>query len=93
MNPRSHHIDRRATSLIADLAGSDDLYSTRQTADLIGCSEQWLEIGRSTGYGPPYVRLGPRMIRYTRSGLVEWLKSRVHTCTAEYIRPAEADAS
>ena len=83
---RKHHLDRRA----ADIAEKgregdpDDLLTTKEEADWLGVSPQWLEIGRSKGYGPPFVRVGPRHIRYRRGWTIQWLEERLHRCTAEY---------
>jgi len=84
--PLRHHLDRRA-DIIADAAADlpeDDLLSTPATAKWLGCSEQWLEIARSKGYGPPFVRISTRRVRYLRSAVLSWLVSRTHASTAEY---------
>jgi hypothetical protein len=50
---------------------------SRTLARLIHVSVQWLEIGRSTGkYGPKYVRLNKRVVRYRRADVVAWLRER-----------------
>src|SRR5262245_9033697 len=74
-----HHLDRYADDLIDRVADGDEdeLLETKYVARLIHTSIQWLEIGRSKGtYGPPYVRLGPRLVRYRRGDLVKWLRAR-----------------
>ena len=82
---RRHHLDRRAHALIASTTGGpDDLLSTRETADWLGLSTQWLEIGRSYGYGPAFVRVSPRCLRYRRGDVLKWLTERTHACTREY---------
>ncbi len=81
-----HHLDRRAAE-IADKGRQgdpDDLLTTQEEADWLGVSRQWLEIGRSKGYGPPFDRIGPRHIRYRRGLTIEWLDERTHHCTSEY---------
>ena len=35
-----------------------------------------LQRWRQTGDGPPYIRFGPRQIRYRLSAYVEWAKAR-----------------
>jgi predicted DNA-binding transcriptional regulator AlpA len=40
----------------------------------IGC--RTLQRWRHTGDGPPYIRVGPRQIRYRLSAYVEWAKAR-----------------
>jgi len=82
--PRRHHLDRRVHQILAtDNNGSDDeMLTTQQVAWWF--SEQWLEIGRSHGYGPPFVMLGPKTIRYRRGACRKYLAERVYTHTAEY---------
>ena len=90
--PSRHHLDRRADRLIAaDTGEDDDLLSTREVADWLSISQQWLEIARCKNYGPEFTRVGPRVIRYTRGNVRKWLKERTHASTAEYgRRPAPA---
>jgi predicted DNA-binding transcriptional regulator AlpA len=82
--PVRHHLDRRAAD-IASVAGDDDeLLTTNQMATWLGVSTQWVEIGRHKGYGPPFERLGPKLIRYRRGKTRAWLDARTHSRTAEY---------
>jgi predicted DNA-binding transcriptional regulator AlpA len=78
--PVRHHLDRRAGQLLTTIKTTKAdrllMLSTHQVAELLGVSEQWLEVGRVKNYGPPFERLGPRLIRYPRAGLVKWLKQR-----------------
>jgi predicted DNA-binding transcriptional regulator AlpA len=90
-SPKSHHIDRRADQIVAGAVGAgDDLLDTRQVADWLGVSIQWVEIGRSKNYGPPFKRLTARTVRYLRADVLKWLKARTHASTAEYASPASA---
>jgi hypothetical protein len=77
---RRLHLDKRAAKLVAELeqqeADPDQLLTTQQTAAIIGMSDQWLEVGRIKGYGPRYIRLAPKIIRYRRGDLRAWLKQR-----------------
>lgn len=84
--PRRLHLDKRAEMLIACAPeGSDDeLLTTKQVASWFGTSPQWLELGRIKGYGPPYLKIAPGMIRYKRGTTKEWLREREHKSTAEY---------
>jgi hypothetical protein len=83
--PKRHHIDRRASKIATDIdVDNDALVSTRELADQLGISTQWLEIGRHRGYGPTFVKLGPRCIRYRWRDVVTWLGERSHLSTAEY---------
>jgi hypothetical protein len=82
---KSHHLDKRAERLIAAEPGSDDeLLTTIKVADWLGTSCQWLELGRSVNYGPPFVHVSERVIRYRRGDVKDWLRSRTRNCVAEY---------
>jgi len=90
--PTTLHLDKRAGNLIEAAASevknngasNDDLLTTPETAMWLGVSRQWLEIGRIKNYGPTFVRLSAQAIRYKRSDVIEWLKAREHSHTAEY---------
>ena len=86
-----HHLDKRADLILA-VDGSpdqfDDLMSTREVAAWLRTSEQWLVLGRSKNYGPPYVRISTRRIAYRRDDVREWLKSRTFSCTNQYTQGA-----
>jgi predicted DNA-binding transcriptional regulator AlpA len=83
--PNRHNLDRRAAGLAEDGAGNlDDLLATPAVADWLGVSTQWLEIGRSRGYGPAFVRLSARRVRYRRDDVLTWLKERIFHATAAY---------
>jgi hypothetical protein len=91
---RRLHLDKKAEILATDSDSKDpdDLLTTEQLADWLGTSTQFVENGRAQSYGPPYVRLSPRCIRYRRADVVAWLRSRMCQSTAEYQRgpvPAE----
>jgi hypothetical protein len=74
-----HHLDRRAAEIIEEGRGDfDDLLTTAATADWFGVSTEWLEIGRSKGYGPPFIRLSPSRVRYRRGDVLAWLHERTH---------------
>jgi predicted DNA-binding transcriptional regulator AlpA len=89
--PRRFHLDKRAHSLAEQGPGApDDLLNTQQLAAWLGVSVLWLEIGRNKNYGPRFMKLGPRMVRYRRDDVLCWLKSRVHDSTPKYKRTAQA---
>jgi hypothetical protein len=74
-----HHLDPFAEDFAGniDSGDPDELLDSRTLARLIHVSVQWLEIGRSTGkYGPKYVRLNKRVVRYRRKDVVAWLRER-----------------
>ncbi len=81
---RKHHLDRRAAT-IADDHGEgdpDDLLSTRELALWLGTTEQWCEAGRLKGYGPRFIKLSPKLVRYRRSDVLQWLRSRTQRAKA-----------
>ena len=92
-HPKRHHLDRRADKIAAEAAGAsdDELLSTKQVAEWLCVSEQWLEIGRSKKYGPEFRVMGPRMVKYQRGDVRAWLDARKHSCTSEYL-PARRKA-
>jgi predicted DNA-binding transcriptional regulator AlpA len=84
--PRKFHLDKRAAAVAAAPGDDDELLTTVQCANWFGVSVQWLDIGRSEGYGPPFQKLGPHMVRYHRGTVREWLLARTHHSTSEYRR-------
>ena len=87
--PRQHHLDKRAAAILAaepnnNPPDDDDLLTTIQVASWLGVSVQFLEIGRSRGYGPEFTALGPRCIRYTHGNVRKYLRARTHASTADY---------
>jgi hypothetical protein len=85
----AHHLDRRALDLIeaANVGSDDELLTTPQVAVWLQTSPEWLEIGRGRGWGPRYLRLSPRRIRYRRGDVKTWLKERAFRLTGEYADP------
>jgi hypothetical protein len=83
-SPQRLHLDKRAAALAAVPGADDELLDTPAMAAWLGVSIQWLEIGRCKGYGPPFERLSPRVIRYQRGRTRQWLVERSHRCTSEY---------
>ena len=81
-----HHLDRRALDLIeaANEGTDDELLDTSRTAVWLGVSPEWLEIGRSKGWGPRFIRISPRRVRYRRGDVKQFLEERAHRSTAEY---------
>ena len=76
--PRSHHIDQRADQVLATMGtDNDQMLTTRQVANMLGVSMQWLEIGRHRNYGPPCIQLGERCVRYRRDDIARWLEQRM----------------
>jgi predicted DNA-binding transcriptional regulator AlpA len=81
---RKHHLDKRAGAIADGHSDGDpdDLLSTRALALWLGVTEQWLESGRLKGFGPPFVKLSPKLVRYRRSDIVKWLRSRTQRAKA-----------
>jgi hypothetical protein len=84
--PRKFHLDKRAAAIAAEPGDDDKLLTTVQCANWLSVSVQWLDIGRSEGYGPPFQKLGPHMVRYHRGAVREWLLARTYYSTSEYGR-------
>lgn len=82
---RRLHIDKRADQLVQQASGEgDDMLNTTGVAEWLGVSTQFLEIGRHRGYGPPFIRLTPKIVRYRRDDVLDWLRERQHHRTLEY---------
>lgn len=81
---RNVHLDKRAGQLAAEPGDDDELLSTKELASWLGVSQQWVNAGRCKGFGPPYLRMTPTMIRYRRGAVREWLAERTFIRTAAY---------
>jgi predicted DNA-binding transcriptional regulator AlpA len=49
------------------------LLDTAATAAMLGLAPETLRSYRNDRIGPPYVRVGPRAIRYDRAAVLAWL--------------------
>jgi len=49
---------------------------TRQTSRYLGVTEAALRLWREKGGGPPWFKAGPRLVRYRRTDLDEWIDKR-----------------
>jgi predicted DNA-binding transcriptional regulator AlpA len=93
---RRLHIDKRADQLVEQASGEgdDDMLNTTAVAEWLGVSTQFLEIGRHRGYGPRFIRLTSRIVRYQRGDVLDWLRERRHRRTLEYTKaPAKTAGS
>jgi predicted DNA-binding transcriptional regulator AlpA len=63
-------------------AGFERLLTAGDAANLLRLSPSWLAKARMRGDGPPYVKLG-RSIRYTETGILQWMRSRQRFSTSE----------
>jgi predicted DNA-binding transcriptional regulator AlpA len=82
--PGTMHIDKRAARLLADPISDgpdDDLLTTKQVADWLGCSTQFLERHRGRGTGPAFVPISRRMVKYRRDAVRHWLRNRERLST------------
>jgi hypothetical protein len=79
MTKLKHHIDSKAGQLLERLTddlSDDTLMTTQETARWLNVSTQFLEIGRSQGYGPPATVLSPKVVRYKKNTVLRWLIER-----------------
>ena len=54
-----------------------ELITTDRAADFLSLSKSTLEHWRTVRKGPPFVRVGPRCIRYRRADLDAWLNGQL----------------
>lgn len=52
---------------------TSDLLTPRQAAEYLGVSVDWLRRRRNAEGGPPFVQLGPQLVRYRVAALERWL--------------------
>lgn len=64
----------------------DILLTVEEAAARLKISKHTLNRWRVTGEGPPFVKYGPRLVRYATVRLDEWEKQRSHGSTSEYGR-------
>lgn len=60
----------------------EQLLDSAEASSTIKVSERTLADWRHKGIGPPYVRVGPRQVRYRPSDLEAWLKSQTQPTSA-----------
>lgn len=59
-----------------------DLLSVREAAELLSVSTSWLNKARLTGGGPPFVRVTPRRVAYSRDDLERYVDARRASSTS-----------
>ncbi len=64
----------------------DILLTVEEAAVRLKMSKHTLNRWRVTGEGPPFVKYGPRLVRYIDRVLDEWAIKRTHGSTSEYGR-------
>lgn len=62
---------------------SDNLLTTKEAARVLGVSEAFLERDRWAGAKIPFIRVGNRAVRYSRSDLDTFVRSRVRSSTSD----------
>ena len=54
----------------------DNVLTEAETARVIGASASGVRKWRREGSGPPYIRIGSRLIRYSAEDVQAWLDNR-----------------
>jgi predicted DNA-binding transcriptional regulator AlpA len=84
--PRLNEPKRRSTTetenSIAKPGADDALLHSRDAAKVLSVSSSWLAKARLAGNGPRYTKIG-RAVRYPKSSLREFIKSRMRGSTSE----------
>jgi hypothetical protein len=82
-SPRGQHPPAPAPIAISpplppDSGDGDRLVDTDEAARIAGVTSIWLKNdrklwkGRKKGYGPPFIRVGPRLVRYSVRAIMAW---------------------
>jgi predicted DNA-binding transcriptional regulator AlpA len=87
------HLDRRAEKLLLEKINDDRLLTTSECAEWLAVSYQWLDIGRIKGYGPPFRKLAPKIVRYYPPEVRDWLKERASIASSHPKRKTAATAA
>jgi excisionase family DNA binding protein len=61
----------------------DELLTVEEAAERLKISKHTLNRWRVTGEGPPFVKYGPRLVRYLEAALSEWEKRRTRRSTSD----------
>lgn len=77
------------------MSEQDELLTSAETAALLSLKNNTLEVWRSKGRGPPFLKLsttpqGP--VRYRRSEVLDWLERRSFPSTTSYTAAARSPA-
>lgn len=73
---RQKGAERQRRMHYAPAMGREELLTEREVAAWLKLSVSSLKRLRLRGEGPPYVRLGPRAVRYSPEAVREWLRQR-----------------
>lgn len=64
------------------------LLTSAETAELLGILPNTLEIWRSKGKGPRFLKMGPRKqdaVRYAEADVLAWIEERTCSNTSQYM--------
>jgi predicted DNA-binding transcriptional regulator AlpA len=70
-----------------------DLWSENHFCRITGTPKRTAQRWRTTGEGPPYVRLGPRRIAYRAEDVARWLEQRTYRHRADELSRSTSEAS
>lgn len=78
IKPKRHNFDRFIDQILPLVEDGDplDFLEPEYVAAKMRVSKAWLDSGRVNGFGPPFVRLGPGIVRYPRGKFAQFLKTR-----------------
>ncbi|WP_085338673.1 helix-turn-helix transcriptional regulator [Aquidulcibacter paucihalophilus] len=65
---------------------TDTLLTVEDAASHLKISKHTLNRWRVTGEGPPFIKYGPRLVRYLVSALDAWALDRLYANTSQYGR-------
>ncbi|MCU0881461.1 MAG: helix-turn-helix domain-containing protein [Hyphomonadaceae bacterium] len=65
---------------------TDNLLTVEDAAARLKISKHTLNRWRVTGEGPPFVKYGPRLVRYVVATLDDWARDRLFANTSQYGR-------
>ena len=61
----------------------DELLTVEEAATRLKISKHTLNRWRVTGEGPPFVKYGPRLVRYLETALTDWEQRRTRRSTSD----------
>jgi predicted DNA-binding transcriptional regulator AlpA len=61
----------------------DELLTVEEAATRLKISKHTLNRWRVIGEGPPFVKYGPRLVRYLEAALTDWEKRRTRRSTSD----------
>jgi hypothetical protein len=91
----SPQLAKRADLLLSDTYAdgpADALLTEREVAGWFRCSVQALHKLRQSGMGPRFTNHGPRMIRYRRGDVLEYLERISFSSTGDYPQRTKTSA-